>query len=66
VSVGLVEADPLEEVPAMMARADAAMFQAKRDGRDRVVILSADGTSMAWCDLQDSARPQQARPAPTR
>ena len=26
----------------MMARADAAMFQAKRDGRDRVVILDAD------------------------
>jgi diguanylate cyclase (GGDEF)-like protein len=42
VSVGLVEADPLEELPAMMARADAAMFQAKRAGRDRVVILDAN------------------------
>lgn len=26
----------------MMARADAAMFRAKRDGRDRVVILDVD------------------------
>lgn len=38
VSIGLVEADPHEELPAMMARADAALFQAKRDGHDRVVI----------------------------
>jgi diguanylate cyclase (GGDEF)-like protein len=42
VSIGLVEADPNEELPVMMARADGAMFQAKRAGRDRVVILDAD------------------------
>jgi len=41
VSIGLVEASPLEDLPAMMARADAALFMAKRDGRDRVVVLDA-------------------------
>jgi diguanylate cyclase (GGDEF)-like protein len=38
VSFGVVEAGPQEDLPAILARADAALFQAKRDGRDRVVL----------------------------
>ena len=39
VSVGIVLADPKDDLPAVLGRADAALFQAKREGRDRVVAL---------------------------
>ena len=41
VSVGVVLADPKDDLPAVLGRADAALFQAKREGRDRVVALDA-------------------------
>jgi diguanylate cyclase (GGDEF)-like protein len=37
-SFGVVEAIDQEDVPTLISRADAALFIAKRDGRDRVVV----------------------------
>jgi diguanylate cyclase (GGDEF)-like protein len=37
VSAGVVAALPGEDLPAVIARADAALFEAKRAGRDRVI-----------------------------
>jgi diguanylate cyclase (GGDEF)-like protein len=45
-SFGVVEADSREDLPEVLARADAALFQAKRDGRDRIVVHDADGDDM--------------------
>ena len=43
VSFGVVEADPKDDLPTTISRADAALFQAKREGRDRVIVLDALG-----------------------
>ena len=43
VSFGVVEVDPKDDLPTTLSRADAALFQAKREGRDRVVVLDALG-----------------------
>jgi diguanylate cyclase (GGDEF)-like protein len=45
VSFGVVEAGDQEDLPVILARADAALFQAKRDGRDQVVVHDAAGNS---------------------
>ena len=45
VSIGLVEAGPQEDLPAIVARADSALFQAKREGRDQIVVHDAAGNS---------------------
>lgn len=36
ISVGVVEQSPGEELDSLMARADAALYRSKQDGRDRV------------------------------
>jgi diguanylate cyclase (GGDEF)-like protein len=46
VSVGVVEAGPQEDLPAILGRADEALFDAKRGGRDQVVIHDASGTQI--------------------
>jgi diguanylate cyclase (GGDEF)-like protein len=43
VSFGVVGSDPHDDLPALISRADAALFQAKREGRDRVVVFDALG-----------------------
>jgi diguanylate cyclase (GGDEF)-like protein len=43
VSIGVIDATVAEELPDLTARADAAMFAAKRAGRDQVVVQGFDG-----------------------
>ncbi len=38
VSIGVIQADPQQDLPTLIDRADQALFQAKRDGRDQVVV----------------------------
>jgi len=38
VSFGVVNAGVQEDLPAVLARADAALYTAKREGRDRIVV----------------------------
>lgn len=42
VSIGLAEAVPGEPTDSLLARADAALYQAKQEGRDRLVIARQD------------------------
>jgi hypothetical protein len=42
-SFGVVDAAEHESLAALLARADAALFEAKRLGRDRVVVHDAHG-----------------------
>ena len=46
VSFGVVEALDQEDLPTLINRADTALFQAKREGRDRVVIQDAFGNAI--------------------
>jgi diguanylate cyclase (GGDEF)-like protein len=43
VSIGLVEIDAKDDTLSVIGRADAALFKAKADGRDRVVVVDAAG-----------------------
>ena len=43
-SFGVTECEPGEELARTSRRADDALLQAKRDGRDRVVLHDAGGT----------------------
>ena len=45
VSFGVVQAGHQEDLPAVINRADAALFEAKRDGRNRVVFHDLSGTA---------------------
>jgi diguanylate cyclase (GGDEF)-like protein len=45
-SFGVVEAFGKEDVPTLISRADAALFVAKRDGRDRVVVGPTTGEAL--------------------
>jgi diguanylate cyclase (GGDEF)-like protein len=43
VSFGITESDPGEDLESVLRRADNALLQAKRDGRDRVVLYDVMG-----------------------
>jgi diguanylate cyclase len=43
-SVGLVSLSPQERTGAVLARADAAMYEAKRNGGNRIAFTTSDGT----------------------
>ena len=45
-SFGVVESEPHEDLADVLARADVALFQAKRDGRDRVVVHDVTGNEV--------------------
>ncbi len=47
VSFGVVEALVTEELATALARADAALFEAKRTGRDRIVIHDSAGQTVS-------------------
>ena len=44
-SFGVTECEPGEELATILRRADDALLQAKREGRDRVVLHDAMGES---------------------
>jgi diguanylate cyclase (GGDEF)-like protein len=46
-SIGITLCRPGESVDALVARADAAMYQAKQAGRDRIVPISAEALPAA-------------------
>ena len=57
VSFGVVEADPKDDLPTTISRADAALFQAKRERRDRVIVLDALGHEIPSLPDHRSRRP---------
>jgi diguanylate cyclase (GGDEF)-like protein len=52
-SFGVVEATQQEDLPTLIGRADACLFAAKRDGRDRVVVGSAIAGQALLPELPD-------------
>ena len=49
-SFGVVDAHDDEDLGDVLARADAALFQAKHDGRDRIVVHDAVGAAVESSD----------------
>ena len=60
VSIGLAESTPDESAEALLARADAALYQAKQEGRDRLVI--SDGVGAVAADDTRVARLRREPP----
>ena len=56
VSFGVVDCADKEDIPALVNRADTALFQAKRDGRNQVVVHDLAGNTVAPVVTQRPAR----------
>ena len=54
VSIGAIQADPQEDLPTLISRADQALFDAKRSGRDRVVVHDSVGRRQPPAPEQDA------------
>jgi diguanylate cyclase (GGDEF)-like protein len=52
VSAGIVDTKIHEDLPAALARADSALYQAKFGGRDQVVVHDAFGQTIPWAEDQ--------------
>jgi two-component system, cell cycle response regulator len=66
-SLGVARARPGESVDQLLKRADAALYEAKESGRDRVVVASGDGNAgeAQWSGLvRSSQRGAAEEPAP--
>jgi diguanylate cyclase (GGDEF)-like protein len=62
-SFGVVELEAGEDLPMLLRRADAALFEAKRSGRDRVTVhRGAAGAPTPRCDEREA--PPLAAPEP--
>jgi diguanylate cyclase (GGDEF)-like protein len=59
-SFGVVEIKEHEDLPAAIARADAVLFDAKRQGRNRVVVHDGNGVE-ATVDDATSTRPPSSQ-----
>jgi diguanylate cyclase (GGDEF)-like protein len=46
VSFGIIDAEDKEDLPSLISRADTALYQAKRDGRDQVVVHDTAGNTV--------------------
>jgi diguanylate cyclase (GGDEF)-like protein len=57
VSFGVVEAGSEEDLAAVLARADAALFQAKRGGRDQIVLHDERGGAVGFPTRTAEAAP---------
>jgi diguanylate cyclase (GGDEF)-like protein len=56
VSFGVVEADYQEDLPSVLKRADAALYQAKSCGRDQVIVQNGSGEVVLTGTESTSAR----------
>jgi len=65
VSFGVVAALDQEDLPALINRADAALFQAKHEGRDRVVVHDAFG-NVVQAQPDQMGRPAAGNTYPER
>jgi diguanylate cyclase (GGDEF)-like protein len=57
-SFGVVEMKELEDLPTAIARADAALFDAKRQGRNRTVVHNGEGVEETTGDAAPTSRPR--------
>ena len=60
-SAGVVDAKAQENLPAVLARADIALYQAKHGGRDQVVVHDATGETILSPEGDDADAAEVSR-----
>jgi diguanylate cyclase (GGDEF)-like protein len=60
VSIGVIDAGAQEDVPTLLARADAALFRAKHAGRDQVLALDSTGEIVETAATLAEQQPRRA------
>jgi diguanylate cyclase (GGDEF)-like protein len=58
ISVGVVDTDVHENLPEILARADVALYEAKRNGRDQVVVHNFTGQTVQPIEEHDEVLAQ--------